>query len=299
MTGFSADWLQLREPFDGAARSTASAVVDLLAACRDGAAPWQVTDLACGSGANLRALAPRLGLAQHWRLVDKDPALLAAVPQALERWAAQHGHRFEIEDQGAHARALHGTIHLAGPGYSATVTRQRLDLAQALDTLDLPPAGLVTASALLDLVSAPWLQGLIGRACSARAPMLFALNVDGRIAWNPADPDDGSVQRLFTLHQRRDKGFGASLGPQAADVALQQLAAAGWRTRRARSDWHIDGAHAPAMLRAMIDGTAAAAIEQSPADAAVVQAWARRRRAGLHATGLQVGHVDIAGVPPG
>jgi SAM-dependent methyltransferase len=284
--GFSADWLRLREPFDRAARADADAVLRFALAGRaDGAGPWPVVDLGCGTGANLRALAPRLGAGQRWRLVDHDAALLATVPAALAPWAAAHGHRL----------ALHGdTIQLAGDGFDAIIVREHLDLAAGLDALVLPPAALLTASALLDLVSAPWLRALVQRARDARATLLFALSADHRIAWSPPDAGDAAVQALFAAHQQRDKGFGPALGPRAAAFALEHLAATGWMTAHARSDWLIDGTAAPAMLQAMVDGTAAAAAEQDPAAAAAVRAWASRRRPQAPATRLHVGHVDVA-----
>ena len=63
MTGFSADWLALREPFDRSARQAAAAAFDLpaLAGRLRGDKPaLEVVDLACGTGANLRELGPRL-----------------------------------------------------------------------------------------------------------------------------------------------------------------------------------------------------------------------------------------------
>ena len=76
MTGFSTDWLAQREPFDTAARALAwPSFGPLLETIRPTATagastPLRVLDLACGSGANLRALAPRLGGAQVWQMVD-------------------------------------------------------------------------------------------------------------------------------------------------------------------------------------------------------------------------------------
>ena len=88
MTGFSADWLALREPADHRARdpATLTRVVAHLARL---ALP-EIVDLGCGSGSNLRALAPRLGARQRWRLVDNDAALLDAAREALIRWADAH-----------------------------------------------------------------------------------------------------------------------------------------------------------------------------------------------------------------
>ncbi len=288
MTGFSTDWLALREPFDAAARAEADAVAATAAGWL-GPAPRHIVDLACGTGANLRTLAPRLGRGQHWRLVDHDAALLAALPEVLHRWAGRHGC--------AVARSAGGTLVIDGPGFDATVVCQRLDLARELSALPLPPGALVTASALLDLVSAPWLDGLIAWAAPARATLLFSLNVDGRVAWQPADASDEPVQAAFAAHQRRDKGFGPALGPTAVAEAMARLRAAGWLVESARSDWRIDGAQSPAMLQALVDGTAAAALEQAPGLHDTVLAWQQRRSAARPATRLVIGHGDLAARP--
>ncbi|HET7863469.1 MAG TPA: hypothetical protein VFL86_03595 [Burkholderiaceae bacterium] len=289
MSGFSADWLRLREPFDTQARHAAATALALprhAAAWRAAHPVLQVVDLASGSGANLRELAPRLGGPQRWRLVDHDPALLAAVPQALAAWAGSQGYRFTAGP----------ALQVAGPGFCADIHCEPLDLASHLHRLDLASAHLVTASALLDLVSAAWLQALTKQVQGSAAALLFALNVDGRTHWDPADPDDGFVHGGFSRHQRRDKGFGPALGPEAVPTAMALWAAAGYRVRSAQSDWAIAGAHGAAMLHAMIDGTATAAMEQEPGAQARVHAWQARRRACVAATRLAVGHVDLMAV---
>jgi hypothetical protein len=298
MTGFSVDWLHLREPFDHAACETASmalAVPGRVALWRD-RSPGKalaVIDLACGHGANMRELAPRLGGVQHWRLVDHDPVLLAAVAHALEEWARRHEYKFTVADGAGDVPP----IDIIGPDFHAKVVRQRVDLALDLPVLDFGQTPLVTASALLDLVSASWLQILIRKAQAARSAMLFRLNVDGRSTWDPADPGDERVQRLFSQHQRRDKGFGIALGPLAVEFALRQMASAGYETLHAQTDWVIDGADAPAMQLAMVEGMAAAALEQDPTAQVAVQRWKARRNAGIGVTRLRVGHVDIIATP--
>ena len=289
MSGFSADWLALREPFDTAARAQADAVAAIAAGWL-GPAPRRVVDLACGTGANLRALAPRLGRGQHWRLVDHDAALLAALPDALRAWGRGCGYRVAVGEG--------GTLAIDGPGFDATVACQALDLARDLPALAVPDGALLTASALLDLVSAPWLDALITQAAGAGATLLFALSVDGRVDWQPTDAGDEAVQAAFAAHQRRDKGFGPALGTAAVAEALARLGAAGWLTQTARSDWRIDGARSPAMLQALIDGTAAAALEQAPGLREAVLSWRQRRTAQRHATRLLVGHLDLAARPP-
>src|SRR5690606_17109719 len=261
MSGFSADWLHLREPFDHHARQAALADPRWLAAWASHVARMpqaghagtlSVTDLACGSGSNLRLLAPKLGGRQRWRLIDHDPALLAAVPAALAAWARREGHACEIapgSQGGGRTQAQGdarpdappaGVIHLAGRGFEAEVHLLRLDLAGQLAQLDFTQIDLVTASALLDLVSDGWLHALIPQARQAGAAMLFALSVDGRTDWTPADPLDAQVDALFTAHQRRDKGFGPALGAEAVARTVQCMREAGYAVAQAQSDWVID-----------------------------------------------------------
>ena len=80
MSGFSAEWLELREPYDLRARNAAvlNAVFNLLA----GRPSVALVDLACGTGSTFRALSPRISARQTWRLVDHDVNLLARVPHS-------------------------------------------------------------------------------------------------------------------------------------------------------------------------------------------------------------------------
>ena len=294
--GFGAGWLAQREPFDAAARDGAAPRLRLdaaWAALRPAAGrPWRVIDLACGTGANLRWLAPHLGGTQQWLAVDHDAAL-------LRQWPAAATGR-----TGAPARRpapLASPLRLRGPGFDAAVVRRRLDLAQRLDGLPWSSAHLVTASALLDLVGAAWLQRLLAAAVAARAGLLFALTVDGRLDWTPRDPHDGEVGARFAAHQRRDKGFGPALGTHAAPLLRQLLRDAGYRVRCARSDWWLDGggdAASRALLRAMVDGIALAAAEQDPAAADTLQGWRQRRHTLAACTRLRVGHLDVLALPP-
>lgn len=295
MSGFSADWLAQREPFDRAARASAAAAFDWEALAtqlrggRAGDAAITVLDLGCGTGASLREIAPRLGGAQRWRLVDHDAALLAAVPETLMRWAQAQG--WQVRPQGELVRIEGGTLCL-------DVACVQADLAAGFDAVPFDGAQLVSCSALLDLVSQPWLEALVARCAGIGAAVCWALSVDGRLAWSDADADDALVRDAFRAHQRRDKGFGAALGDAAVQVATHSLATAGYRVQAAESDWVIDGPRHTsdrAMLRALIDGMARAAREQCPAHAARIAAWRARRLAALGTTRLRVGHVDLLG----
>ena len=89
MTGFTADWLALREPADRRARNR-ELVRDLTAWRRD-LRELAVVDLGAGTGAALRYLAPRLGGEQTWLLLDHDAALLGLVEARTSDWARENG----------------------------------------------------------------------------------------------------------------------------------------------------------------------------------------------------------------
>ncbi|KWT82566.1 MULTISPECIES: class I SAM-dependent methyltransferase [unclassified Variovorax] len=288
MTAFSADWLALREPFDLAARAGSAATLDLRGMARRmrrDARPLEVLDLACGTGANLRALAPCLGGAQRWLLVDHDPRLLAALPGVFVAWSRA---------QGLAMNAGAECLRIDGTDWNAEVRWHRADLAGTLETLPFADAQLVTAAALLDLVSVSWLDALFERVRRTSAAMFFALSVDGRVSWEPVVEEDDAVHQLFAAHQRRDKGFGPALGCEAPAMAAAQLAALGYGLTRSRSDWHIEEM---TMLQAMIDGMGSAALEQGPSAHALVQAWCTQRRASVARSRLHVGHVDLLALP--
>jgi hypothetical protein len=257
MTGFSADWLALREPFDVAARDRALAVAFLAHVPRDG----RIVDLGAGAGSNIGYLRG-LDAGRLWRHVDDDPALLAV---ARSRFAADP--RIELV---------------------------RLDLAAALEVA-LGDAAAVTCAALLDLVSASWLAELADALARRRLPLLAVLTYDGRMVWEPEDTADTGVAAAFHRDMARDKGFGAALGPRAADHLADLLRARGASVTLRPSDWRI-GAPDVAMLDAMRDGVgAAAAASAPPGDRDAVAGW-QARRAAARPKGLVVGHLDLSAV---
>ncbi len=81
MSAFSAEWLSLREPYDLAARNPD--VIEALARAFHDRPAMRVVNLACGTGATVRAVAAHLAMPQHWRLVDNDLGLLARAARPL------------------------------------------------------------------------------------------------------------------------------------------------------------------------------------------------------------------------
>ena len=267
MSGFSEEWLALREPYDERARNPR--IVEAVVASLAERMPIRIVDLACGSGSMVRALAPRWPVSQHWRLVDNDLGLLARAAAIYSR------PNVEVE----------------------TVA---LDLDRDLDIALDGPIDLVTASALLDLVSRSWLERLADRIAAGSLPFYAALTYNGRIEIGASHPLDATVVAAVNSHQRGDKGFGPALGPTAGDVAISCLEARDYSVIRGAADWVIGSSDRDMQFKLFADW-AQAAREMGKLSAAELERWLDFRRVRIAAgqPSLRVGHVDVFAWPTG
>jgi len=249
--GFSAQWLALREPADRAARDPVLA----RRACEVAGPDPVIVDLGCGTGATYRALSPHLPEHARWLFVDEDPSLLNIAASA------------------------------AGPGAEIVEADIR-----KLSTLPVEQATLITASALLDLVSFEWLKEFADRL---RVPFYAALTYSGTMNWRPADSRDGEIRDFFNRHQQGDKGLGPALGPRAGDCAEEVFNDAHFSVECADSPWRLDPSMAD-LQRELTDGIASAAAE---AGAAGAEGWGRYRRDMADRSACDIGHTDILVLP--
>jgi hypothetical protein len=265
MSGFSAGWLDLREPFDRRARNPA--VLDAVAAHFAQHSQMRVVDLACGTGSTLRALGPRLPPRQHWKLIDNDPLLLA--------------------------RAARAPL----PEHTAVITAQ-IDLDRDLEAALDGPTDLVATSALLDLVSERWLDRLAAALAARAIPLYAALSYDGRIAFTPSDPLDAAVVAAVNAHQRTDKGFGPALGPTAVASAIARFEALGYAVLHGTSDWAMRPEDREMQIE-LLQGWASAARDIGAVSSAELARWVTRRRDAVAegCSSLSVGHVDFFATP--
>jgi hypothetical protein len=287
-SGFTSEWLALREPYDAAARDPA---LTALLPSPPAGSPWRIVDLAAGTGANLRYLAPLLGGRQEWLLVDHDRALLEAASGALGAWALRRGAK--ITERGRE-------LEIRGRGFECRVSLLACNLSSELGALPLPRGALVACSALLDLVGETWLTALGQRCTDAGAAVAFALTYVGRLSAEPADDYDTAALELFNRHQRSDKGFGPALGPSAAAAAEKIFTRLGYVLTARASDWRL-GPAAAALQRSLLKVWCDAALDIEPASGPELLAWHGRRLEHLArgSSALRVGHVDLVGRPAG
>jgi hypothetical protein len=265
----SPEWLALREPADAAARSPELA--GRLRRHLPATERLVIHDLGGGSGAMGRWLAPRLPGRQHWVVHDHDARLLEL--------------------------AVADPPGPAADGAAVTFEARRSDITR-LAPGDLAGASLITASALLDMLTADSLAGMLGACTGTGCPMLLALTVAGRVALAPEDPLDEGLAAAFNAHQRRMTAAGHLLGPDAVAAAADELRGTGAEVLVRPSPWRLDAGHAD--LRAKwFGGWIAAACEQEPALAAEAGAYSDRRLAQAAAGELvvTVDHADLLVLP--
>lgn len=268
-TRVSPGWLELRESADAAARSRE--LVGQLRRRLPARGRHVVHDLGCGSGAMGRWLAPLLPGPQHWVLHDRDPDLLG-LAEALPPGAAADGSPVTAETR------------------LSDVTRLRGD--------DLAGATLVTASALLDLLTEDELAGLVEACTGAGCPVLLTVSVTGRVELGPEDRLDFRVAVAFDAHQRRTTTRGRLLGPDAVETAVDAFRLLGAQVVVSPSPWRLGRREAPLAVE-WLNGWVDAACEQDAGLVADADRYRRRRvrQAARGALDVTVGHADLLVLP--
>jgi SAM-dependent methyltransferase len=266
---YAPEWLELREGADAAARS--AELLDplrvRLAGLPGRSGGLVVHDLGCGTGSMGRWLAPRLDGAQHWVLHDRDPYLLhfAAVTSA----------------------------RAAADGSRVTVETRRGDIAR-LTPDAFAGAALVTASALLDVLTREEVDTLAAACAGAGCPALLTLSVAGRVDLAPADPLDAEITAAFNDHQRRT----GLLGPDAVTTAGEAFAERGATVHVRPSPWRL-GPDDARLTAQWLRGWVGAAVEQHPDLHESAQEYLEARLASCAAGELHVTvhHSDLLALP--
>lgn len=269
MSGFSIEWLNLREASDHRARdkhllkTAANWLNDLKSKDK------VIVDLGSGTGSTIRGLQRYTALTPsiQWRLIDNDPELLA---EAIHR----HSEDYSIESF-------------------------LVDLS-ATQKLPLESVSLITASALLDLVSGNFIRDLcqLIKGKNEGRPLGFysALNYDGCIKWTPFHRLDAAILKNFNTDQRRDKGFGPALGPEATDFLKTQFQSTKFQCLTAKSPWSLGSADY-LLTESLINGISDVAIQTDGLTNSDIQDWKTFRIKNVRTGTCYLGHTDILVLP--
>ena len=277
MSGFSPDWLALREPVDH--RSRDLALARRLAEHFKAKADTTVVDIGCGTGSNLRATALLLGNRQNWTLVDYDARLLAAAEETLAHWADQ-----AIKDDAG--------LLLSKGKRSISVSFRQADLAGDLERGLGAPADLVTSSAFFDLASPAFIARFAKAVAARRSAFYTVLTYNGEQTWTPPHEADITMAYAFHAHQQTDKGLnGVAAGPDAPDALAKAFAANGYDVAEGVSPWTL-GAADQTLVTDLASGFANAVEETRRVPAASLTSWRKVAR-----TGAVVGHTDTLALP--
>ncbi|MDX1489979.1 MAG: class I SAM-dependent methyltransferase [Pseudohongiellaceae bacterium] len=261
MSEFSIDWLDLRESSDEKARDPK--LLKLVSDSIERAGAAVVVDLGAGTGSMLRALKKRDAQVALWRLVDHNGKSL---DEALKRHMADE----LMEDHQA-------------------------DLT-VIDELPLIGATVVTASALFDLASTDFVDGLIARLQKQNSLIYAPLNYNGQVLWNPKHPLDEAVLEAFNEDQKRDKGMGPALGPAASDYLADALEQAGYEVAQAPSPWQLGSADT-ALMTQLAQGVAQAITRSTELSGEQIEQWLNFRLENMKHGQCDVGHTDVLAIP--
>ena len=269
MSGFSAEWLALREPADHASinHQLRSAVVRHFSSADSIA----VIDLGSGTGSDFRSVAPDLARPQTWTLVDINPELLDV---AAKRCA-------KITERSSFPVSL--KCHVGDLA--------RLTLNELFDG-----ANMITASALFDLVSVPEIERIVEAVTATGAVFYTTLTYDGIAAWLPEHHLNHNMRDAFNHHQKTDKGFGPAAGPDAAKVIMAAFQNRGYSLMLGASPWILD--RSQAKLRNQTDrGWAAAVNETGLVSKRDIEDWLQARETARNGVSI-IGHTDLLAIPP-
>jgi SAM-dependent methyltransferase len=282
MSGFSPEWLSLRESADH--RSRNADLAQSVAARFAEREQVSIVDLGCGTGSNLRCTSNLFHANQQaWTLVDYDPKLLAAASDKLAAWADR-----AIKDEAG--------LVLTKGRRTITVAFRQADLTKELDRALGETSGetadLITASAFFDLCSVSFIETFAAAVAARKASFYTVLTYNGQQTWTPPHSADATFAAAFHAHQVTDKGFGGAAGPTAADALATAFKSVGYRVSEGDSPWRLANPGDQTLVGELVPGFAGAVRETGAVNDATIDGWLKVLRTGAH-----VGHTDTFAVP--
>ena len=272
MEKFSSEWLALREQEDLLARN--STILECVIEHLKGEKRLNILDIGCGTGATMRALLPKFEQPQHWTLLDVDQELLAR------------------------AQCLNEPL-VSDPNY--TLETKNVNLTAGFEFLN-SEYSLVTATALLDLVSEAWIKEFAKALKHNNLSFYCSITPNNRIETDPKDNLDEKVISTFNTHRYSDKGFGMSLGGNAADFTIAQLQSLGYNVRSSSERWgnrHQNKSFRKIFNTKLVEGISQAVNNTKLLDVSELKQWTDSRLSAIQNEGCEIWFevIDFLAIP--
>lgn len=287
MTAADHDWLDLRAPFDDAAREHSLALLDQAVEALAGTAeaePLTVIDIGAGTGNSARwfdrALRPRLpGRELRWILLDADAASLRVASRSMPDATTATAPITELPAIAAE--------HLPG-----TTAAHDSD-GSAAEHAPGPPASarlLITCSAVLDVLAPADVEAVVDTLTRFSGLGLFLLSITEHWPLDPPDRRDALIEHAFSEHQAREGRLGDAGGAVLAAAARR----AGARVTTGGSPWNLQGPRDREFLTRFLSERIDAVIEEDPELRPIAAAWLadRLEQAGTDLR-VAVEHLDV------
>lgn len=287
---YEPDWLEVRYPYDEAARHPGVEAAALAWLARH-TPPYYLVDVGAGHGANFRYYLDRLPGPQDWTLVELDPALVVAARQRILALAQARG--WTVTALGQDRLALEGG---AEPVQVRFVTGSLMTLAQRVD---LAATQLVLANAVFDLFTPAQFREFAAGLAASETALLMTLNYTG-MHFAPADPADSLITGLYEAHMNRPRPAGRAMGKYGPLHMQAILSDLGFALTEGESHWEIGPSGR--LMQDFLLGFMAEAIPELPLSAALrdrLAAWQAQKteQAANDRLHITVNHMDTLARP--
>lgn len=227
-TDFTVEWLDMRYPFDEAARNkmVESLCLDAIVSEKE---KVSIVDIGSGTGANFIYLFPKIAMDQHWVLIELNPELGLRSLERINALATTAGFASDRKDN---------TLWIDRGEQKIRVDWMKASFLQLEQYIDLQSVDLLLASAVFDLLSAPMMRDFLRKLQYYKIPLLSTLNYKNTLFVHATKSDNFYCQS-YNQHMLRKQEFGSSLGPESMSFILKILKEMNAQVVHGESTWRL------------------------------------------------------------
>jgi hypothetical protein len=278
------DWLEERYRLDAEARNKRVEHAVLEAFQRF--PTLCVLDVGSGLGANARYYSRLFSSNQEWILVEKSKILSLRAISSLRFWAEANEWMTEELSEG---------LQIWLPEKEVRIKSINASFFHLSEIVDLSRINLVTANAVMDLISEDQFVTFAENLISYRIPLLATMNYES-MYFEPEEEEDVEFIALYERHMKRSQEFGSALGPDSTRQIIDFSVKRGFPVIHGQSTWKIEYGDLK-MMRFLFRFIHQALSEniRSKGERIRMEAWFRRKwqQVKSHKLKMVVEHSDI------